>query len=105
MLSPDPLLQAHRATITSVACAEVRCTVTGTRVQLVWAFWSPHGTPHIPAWGGANGNETSKTNTKGLKDKESYSCFKLQKPATMFEEETDLTEISLQTCSVEFTLH
>ena len=104
MLSPDPLLQAHHVTITSAACTEVRCIVTGTRVQLVWAFRSPHGTPYFPAWDSANGNETSKTNTKGLKDKRLYSRFKLHKPTTMFMEETDLIEISLQTYTVEFIL-
>lgn len=97
MLSADPLLQAHLVTITSAACTEVRCIVAGTRVQSVWASWSPHGTPHFPARGGANVNETSKTNTKGLKDKGPYSRFKLYKPTTMFVKQADLIEISLQT--------
>lgn len=88
MLSADPLLQAHLVTPASAARTEVRCLVTGTRVQLVRAFWSPHGTARFPARGGANGNETSKTNTKSLKDKGPYSCFKLHKPTMMFMEET-----------------
>lgn len=100
MVSADPLLQAHLVTIPSAACTEVRFVIAGTSVRLVWTFRSPQGTPHFPAQGSANGNETSKNSTKSLKDKRPYSCFKLQKP-TMFMEQTDLC---LQTYSGEFIL-